>query len=78
MIAHMADKGARVDALNCDDAVVLQKLRKRHFAAPVAGLLAQIAHHQAAAGRFLALAIFKINAVIADLRIGHRDDLACI
>ena len=76
VVAHVAHEGSRVDALDRNDAVVGEELRQRDVAAPVARHLAHIAHHKAAAGGFGALHVLEVDAVVADLGIGHRDDLA--
>ena len=74
-VAHMAHEGARVDSLDGDDAVVLEEPGQRDVAAPVARLLAHVAHDEAAAGGLGALHVLEVDAVVADLRVCHRDDL---
>ena len=71
----MAHEGARVDSLDGDDAVVLEEPGQRDVAAPVARLLAHVAHDEAAAGGLGALHVLEVDAVVADLRVRHRDDL---
>ena len=78
MIAHVAHERARVHALDGHHAVALQVFAKRHIAAPIARRCAHIAHHQPSQCGLARLRVLEVHAVVADLRIRQRDDLACI
>ncbi len=55
-----------------------QVFAKRHIAAPIARRCAHIAHHQPSQCRLARLRVLEVHAIVADLRIRQRDDLACI
>ena len=72
----MAHQGAGVDPLDADDAVLLQISVETHPAAPVAREVAGLLDHESGEmgpGRF---DVLEVDAVVADQRIGHGDDLA--
>ena len=77
--AHFADvahEGACVDAFDAHDVVAHQEGRQRLARAPVARRVAHVVHDHAGGGGAVALGVFQADAVVADLRVGHRDDLA--
>ena len=86
VVAQVLDESARIDALDGDDAPLPQILRHAHGAAPVGGRGAHVAHDHGAHRRGArgtravagegALHIGEVDAVVADLRIGHGHDLA--
>ena len=76
VVAHVANECARVDALDGDDVVLTQEVGQRKLAAPVRGHLAHVAHDEPAQCRLLGLAVLAVHTVVADLGVGHRDDLA--
>ena len=78
VIANVTHQGAGVNAFNSHNAVFLQELGQALGASPVAGGVAHVAHHQAAQGGLDALAVALGEAVVANLRIGHGNNLAGI
>ena len=69
---------ARVNALDARNAVFLQIFRQRKIRAPVADDRRKFADDKAGHVRPPRFHVQRIDAVIADERIGHRDDLALV
>ena len=88
VVAQVAHQGAGIDALDGDDAVGTQILRHADSRAPVGRRGAHVANDHAAHGRSARgtsgvagegrLDVGLVDAVVADLRIGHGYDLAGI
>ena len=88
VVAQVAHQCAGIDALDGDDAVSTQILRHADSRAPVRRRGTHVAHDHAAHGRSTRgtsdiagegrLDVGLIDAVVADLRIGHGYDLASI
>ena len=83
MIAQVPHEGARVYALDRHDAPALQVLRQGDAVTPARRRGAHVAHHHAAecgarggVRRHRKLGVRGIDAVVADLRVRHRHDLA--
>ena len=68
----------RVNALNSRNAVFLQIFRERKIRAPVADDRREFADDEAGDVRPPRFHVHGVDAVIADERIGHRDDLAFV
>ena len=69
---------AGVHSLNADDALLFQPRTQGLRGSPVGVDLRQLRHHKTADLRLAGLVIFRVDAVIADQGIGHRDDLAAV
>ena len=88
VIAQMAHEGTRVDALDAHDAHLLQIVGHRDLAAPVGRGGAHVVHDDSAqrrgvrppfgAAREGALDVGGVDAVVADLGVGHGHDLPCV
>lgn len=88
IVAQVAHQGSGVDALDRDDTVCAQVLRHADGRAPVRRRGTHVAHDHAAHGgstlRAYVIAgeggldIGLIDAIVANLRIGHGNDLASI
>ena len=86
VVAQVLDEGARIDTLDGNDAELLQICGNAHCATPVGRRGAHVAHDHGAHRRGVrgtravagegALHIGEVDAVVADLRIGHGHDLA--
>ena len=66
----------RVDVGDGDDVVADEVVAQRAVGAPVAGQRRRLAHDEAGDVRRLRFGVAGRHAVVADLRRGHRDDLA--
>ena len=69
---------ARVDSFRARDIPFSQIFVEGHFGAPVARDLCQFFYDESAHMRRSAFLVKRIDAVVSDQRIGHRDDLATI
>ena len=78
VIADATNERTRIHALDGHHAAAFQILGERHIASPIARRRAHIANHQAPQSGFSRLRVLEVHAVIPDLRIGQRYDLACI
>ena len=76
--AQLAGDRAGIDALDAGNVLHLQKLIQRVVRTEVARLLAALAHHEPEYRRVQAFEIIMVDAVIADHRISHHDDLSAI
>ena len=76
--AHPADQGPGVDAFQGHDAVAGQVFVQLAFGAEVAHPAARLANDEAGQVRLAAFHVFGVDPVIADLGIGHGDDLAAV
>ena len=76
VVAQVAHERARVDALDGDDAAALEELGQRLRGTEVAGLIAHVAHDEALRVDLAPLHVLGVHAVVANLGVGHRDDLA--
>ena len=76
VVADVAHQLAGVDALDGDDVVLAQEAGQVLGGAEVARALAHVAHDKAAAEQTARLHVLGVDAVVADLRVGHGDDLA--
>ena len=74
----MPRKGARVDSFRARDIPFSQVLIERHFRAPVAGDLSQFLYDKPAHMRRRAFLIKRIDPIVSDQGISHRDDLPTI
>src|SRR5438034_11027886 len=74
----MPRKGARVDSFRARDIPFSQVFIERHFRAPVAGDLRQFLYDKPANMRRRAFLIERIDPIVSDQRISHRDDLPTI
>ena len=78
LLAQDPRQAARVDARDGDHALSGEERRQRLLHAPVAGTRRQVAHHQPCGLRTERFHVEQIDADIADMRIGERDDLSQI
>ena len=78
IVAQMSGKGAGIDAGDSDNAMFSEKLGQALGGAPIGGREAHVVHNQTAKSQAIGLKIVRVNAVIANLRVGHGDDLASI
>ena len=74
--AQLLGERAGVDVADRDDVVAREVVAQRALGAPVARHRRGIAHHEPGHLRLRRLVVGAGHAVIADLRRGHRDDLA--
>ena len=73
-----ARQRARIDVGDRDDVVTDEVVAERAIGAPVARDRRRLAHDEAGDARRLRFGITRRDAVVADERRGHRDDLAGI
>ena len=73
-----ANQGAGVDALDAGDVVPLQVRSKVAAGAKVARNAVELADNEALHLRMGRLFIFRVDAVVADQRISHGDDLSLV
>ena len=78
LAAQLAGQTAGVDTRQADDLLLLEVFVQRQAAAPVGGMLRDLAHDKARDPALAGLVILKIDAVVADQRVGHGDDLAVV
>ena len=88
MVAQVAHERTGIDALHSHDAVVFEVLRHAYGATPIGRGVAHIVHDHATKcrGRGCALGrtgirtlhVIRIDAVVANLRVCHGDNLTCI
>ena len=76
--AQPADEGPRVDAREADDAVPLQISVERFLRAEVARPLGEFLDDEAGQVGLAAFDVLGVDAVVADLGVGHRHDLPAI
>ena len=69
---------AGVDSVDGDDVVVDEVFGKCAGGAVVTGFEAAFAHDESAAEGLAGFDVFFADAVVADLGVGHGDDLACV
>ena len=74
----LAREGAGVDALNRADAMLRKIIGERHLRMRARGLIDDIAHDESGHLRRRALIDDRFDAVVADVRIRHGDDLKSI
>ena len=75
-IAQVHGQRTSIDALDGNDAVFLQELWQTLLGCPVAWLVAHVVHDKATQVQGVSLHDRRINAVVAYLRIGQRDNLS--
>ena len=73
---QMAGEAPGVDAGDPGDPVAGQEVRERLRRPPAARAPGEVAHDDAATERAPALVVVGVHAVVADVRIRERDDLA--
>ncbi len=76
MLPQAAHQRPSINAGDADHAVPGQIGLQRTVRAKIARQLAQIPHDEAGQMRMGAFQIFQVDPIIADLGVGHRDDLA--
>ena len=77
--AALADgdgEGARVHVLDGNDAVLREEVREGLHGLPVARRVAHVVDHEAGQVERVALHVLLVDAVVADLGVRERDDLA--
>ena len=77
-LAQVAGQGAGVDALDADDAVLRHVLGQGGARAPRTRHLAEFLDDEAADLRAGALVVGGVDAVVADERVRHGDDLPVV
>ncbi len=77
-IAQMAGQGAGVDALNGDDAVLLEVGIETHGCPPVGVAILILLDDETGEEEAAALDILGIDAGVADLGVGHGDHLPLV
>ena len=77
-VPELAGKPAGVDARQADDLLFLEVFVQRQLAAPVGREFRDLAHDKAGYPALAGLVILEVNAVVADQRVGHGDDLAVV
>ena len=75
-VADHAGEAAGVDAGDAGDAVAAQHRVEVALRVAVARPAGQLAHHDAAAEQAAGLEVGRVHAVVADVRVRERDDLA--
>ena len=75
---NAADQCPRVDALDADDSIADKILVQLAVGAKIARAPALLANNEAGQMRLVTFDILGVHAVVANLRIGHRDNLATI
>ena len=75
-IAQVSSEATGVDTTDSGHSVVPQKRVEVAVAAPIAVATGQCAHDHPAAERAPGLVVGRGNAVVADVGVGERDDLA--
>src|SRR5579862_249353 len=78
LLAQMAGQGARIDPFDPEDVPPLQIGVQRHLGAPTARYAAQLLDDESLHVRPAALLIGGVYAIVADERVGHRDDLPLV
>src|SRR5690606_21220554 len=68
----------RVDALDPDDVVLLHEALQVLVRAVVGGHAAELAHDEPLGVGLVGLHVVDADAVVADVRVGHRDDLPVV
>ena len=76
IVAQVHGQRAGIDALDGNDAIFLQKLWKALLGCPVAWLVAHVVDDKTTQVQNVSLHDRRIDAVVAYLRIGQRDNLA--
>ena len=67
---------AGVDVLDCDDAALAEEVGQTPDRLPVAGLAAHVVHDEATQVQVTGLHVPLVDAIVSDLGVGQRDDLA--
>src|SRR5262249_40871467 len=75
---QLADQGARVNALQADDVALGEVLAETLPRAEVARVPGEFADDEALNLDLARLLVLVADPVVADMRIGHRDDLALV
>ena len=71
-----ARQTAGINAGQTDNLLRLEVLVERYLAAPVGRVFAHLAHDEAGNPALAGLVVVKVDAVVADERVGHGNDLA--
>ena len=78
LAAQLAGQTAGVDAGEADNLLRLEVLVERYLAAPVGRIFAHLAHDEAGDPALARLVVVKVDAVVADERVGHGNDLTVV
>ena len=73
-----ADQGTRIDPFQSNDSRFAQIIVERTLRPVIARFATQLADNESGKRDSGAFDVFEIDAVIADQRVGHRDDLPAI
>jgi hypothetical protein len=76
--AELADQRAGVDPLDAHDVVLPQVLVEAHVGPVVRVDRRQLLHDESRDVRAAAFDVLAVDAVVADQRVGHRDDLPLV
>jgi hypothetical protein len=76
--AQQTGELAGVDVGDGDSVLTLKISRQRQLRAEVAGNKRQILDDEAAGKHFASFHVLRVDAVVADVRIGERDDLVAV
>ena len=76
--AEVLGQCAGVDVLDPENAVFRKIVGQRLIRAPIRRDVAELADHEAADVRAGGFIVVGVDAVVPDLRVGHRDDLAAV
>ena len=78
VVAEVRGQRPRVDPLDPHDTLLAQILVQGQPAPPVARVGARFFHDETGQPRARGLHVLRVDPVIADVRIGHRDHLAAV
>ena len=78
LAAQLAGQTAGVDAGKANNLLRLEVLVERYLAAPVGRVFTHLAHDEAGNPAFAGLVVLKVDAVVADERVGHGNDLTVV
>ena len=76
--AQLAGQSAGIDAGKANDLLCLEVLVERYLAAPVGRVFAHLAHDKAGNPALAGLVVVKVDAVVADERVRHGNDLTVV
>ena len=78
LASQLAGQTAGINAGQTDNLLRLEVLVERYLAAPVGRVFAHLAHDKAGNPAFAGLVVVKVDAVVADERVGHGNDLTVV
>ena len=78
LAAQLAGQTAGIDAGKANDLLRLEVLVECYLAAPVGRVFAHLAHDKAGNPAFAGLVVVKVDAVVADQRVRHGNDLTVV